>query len=48
MIPLATNGTIGKIPNGTIERNPNARIVTLHNRYLSMECILGIYVVNNR
>ena len=25
MVPLATNGTIGKIPNGTIGRIPNAR-----------------------
>ena len=27
MVPLATNGTIGKISNGTIGRTPNARNV---------------------
>ena len=26
----------------------NTAIVILHTRYLSMECTLGIYVVNNR
>ena len=27
MVPLATNGTIGKIYNGTIGRLPNARYI---------------------
>ena len=28
MVPLATNGTIGKITNGTIERTPNRAIIS--------------------
>ena len=30
MVPLATNGTIGKISNGTIGRTMNARLVGFH------------------
>ena len=32
MVPLATNGTIGKIPNGTIGRTPNARYILIDFR----------------
>ena len=48
MVPLATNGSIGKISNSTIERTPNRPTIGLTNGTIgTTNCTIGTNVSTN-